>query len=94
MDISPNLHVSVPHVEKLADMPVLVPPIYLLTSMGTIQGGMALGAVLERDIRRCYGSADDAALGHGLMGMIYVGVDSVERNNVGPRVRSFWIMTV
>jgi hypothetical protein len=51
MDVSPHLHASMPHVEKLADVPVLLPPIYLLTSMGTIHGGMALSAVLERDIR-------------------------------------------
>jgi hypothetical protein len=54
-----------PHVEKLADLPVLLPPIYLLTSLGTIHSGMALSAVLELDILRFYGSADDAALGHG-----------------------------
>jgi hypothetical protein len=54
-----------PHVEKLADLPVLLPPIYFLTSLGTIHGGMTLSAVLKLDIRRCYGSADDAALGHG-----------------------------
>jgi hypothetical protein len=53
-----------PNVEKLADLPVLIPPIHLLTSMGTLHGGMALSAVLELDIRR-YGFADDAALGHG-----------------------------
>jgi hypothetical protein len=52
------------HVEKLADLLVLLPPIFLLTSLGTIQGGLACSTVLELEIRRCFGSADDAALGH------------------------------
>jgi hypothetical protein len=65
MHISPHLHVSMPNVEKLTDVSVLTPPIYLLTSLGTIHGGTALSAVLELDIRRCHGLADDAALGHG-----------------------------
>jgi hypothetical protein len=54
-----------PHVKKLADLPVLLlPPIYPLASLGTIQGGLALIAVLELKIRRCYGVTDVAALGH------------------------------
>jgi hypothetical protein len=64
MFLSPHLHVSVPHVEKLADFLVLLLPIYPLTSPGTIHGGLALIAVLELKIRRCYGAAGDAALGH------------------------------
>jgi hypothetical protein len=64
MDRTPHLHVSVPHVEELADSPVLILPIFPLTSPGTIHGGLALIAVLELDIRRCYGATDDAALGH------------------------------
>jgi hypothetical protein len=62
---SPHLQVSMPHVEKLADLPVLLlPPIFPLTSLGTIQGGLALSAILELDIRRCYDATDVAALGH------------------------------
>jgi hypothetical protein len=55
-----------PHVEKLADLLVLRLPIYLHTSLGTIHGGLALSAVVELDIRRCYSFADDATktLGH------------------------------
>jgi hypothetical protein len=53
-----------PHVEKLADLLVLLPPIYLLTSLGTIQGGLACSAVLELEIWRCLGSTNDAAPEH------------------------------
>jgi hypothetical protein len=53
-----------PHVEKLADLPVLLLPIYPLTSPGTIDGGLACITVLELKSRRIYGSADDAAPGH------------------------------
>ena len=51
MNAIPHLHVSMPHVEMLADLLVLLPPIYLLTSLGTIQGGLACSAVLELEIR-------------------------------------------
>jgi hypothetical protein len=51
-------------VEKLTDLLVLLPPIYLLTSLGTIQGGQANSAVMELKIRRCFSSADDAAPEH------------------------------
>jgi hypothetical protein len=62
---SPHLPVSMPHVEKLADFLVLLLlPIDPLTSLGTIQGGLACSAVLELEIRRCYGVTDDAGLGH------------------------------
>jgi hypothetical protein len=65
MEASPHLPVSVPHVEKLAYMLVLLlPPIDLLASLGTIQGRLACSAVLELEIRRCYGATDDAALRH------------------------------
>jgi hypothetical protein len=60
MASTPHLHVSMPHVEELADFLVL-PPILPLTSLGTIQGGLAYSAVLELEIRRFFGSADDAA---------------------------------
>jgi hypothetical protein len=60
MDFTPHLHVAMPHVEKLADFPVLL-PIFHLTSLGTIQGGLAYRAV---QLRRCYGSAVDATPGH------------------------------
>jgi hypothetical protein len=54
-----------PHVEKLADLPVPRPPINLLTSRGTIHGGLASIAVPDLEPRRCYGTAHDAAaLGH------------------------------
>jgi hypothetical protein len=55
-----------PHVEKLADLPVLLlPPIFPLTSPGTVQGGLlASSAVLEQEIWRCYGSTDNAAPEH------------------------------
>jgi hypothetical protein len=52
-----------PHVEKLADLLVL-PPIFPLTSLGTIQGGLAYSAVLELEIWRCSDLADDAAPEH------------------------------
>jgi hypothetical protein len=64
MDFTPHLHVSMPHVEKLADFLVPLLPIFPLTSLGTVQGGLAYSAVLELEIRRCYSFADDAALGH------------------------------
>jgi hypothetical protein len=59
-----------PHVEKLADF-LVVPllPIFPLTRLGTIQGGLACSAVLEQDILRCYGATDDAALGHDAVGV-------------------------
>jgi hypothetical protein len=63
MDLSAHLHVSMPHVEKLADFLVLL-RIFCLTSLGIIQGGLALSAVLEMKIRRCDGATDDAAA-HG-----------------------------
>jgi hypothetical protein len=50
-------------VEELADLLVLL-PIFCLTSLGTIQGGLALRAVLEMKIQRCDGATDDADLGH------------------------------
>jgi hypothetical protein len=53
-----------PHVETLADFPVLILPIFPLTSPGAVQGRLALIAVLELELRRCYNAADDAALGH------------------------------
>jgi hypothetical protein len=55
-----------PHVEKLADLLVLpLLPIDPLTSLGTIQCGLAYTAVLlELEIRRCSGFADDAAPEH------------------------------
>jgi hypothetical protein len=41
-----------PHVEKLADLLVLIFPIYPLTGpAGTVQGGLASSAVLEHYIR-------------------------------------------
>jgi hypothetical protein len=41
-----------PHVKKLTDLPVLLlPPIDFLTSLGTIQGGLACITVLELEIR-------------------------------------------
>ena len=59
--IIPHLPVSMPHVEKLADWFVLLLPVYLLTNLGTVQGGLACSAVLELENRRCFDSADDAA---------------------------------
>jgi hypothetical protein len=61
--ITTHLHVSMPHIEKLADLLMLL-PIFPLTSPGTIQGGLACCAVLELEIQRFYGSAGDAAVGH------------------------------
>ena len=52
------------HVEKRADLLVLLLPIYSLTSPGTIDGGLACITVLELKSRRIYGFADDAAPGH------------------------------
>jgi hypothetical protein len=64
MDGSPQLHVSMPHIEKLAEFLVLLPPILSLASLGTIQGGLARRTVLELEIRRCFDLADDAAFRH------------------------------
>jgi hypothetical protein len=64
MEVSSHLHVSMLHVEKLADLLMLLLPIYPLTSHGTVHGGLASSAVLESEIRRRYGAADDAALRH------------------------------
>jgi hypothetical protein len=63
MEVTAHLHGSVPDVEKLADLLVL-PPIFLLTSLGTIQGGLAYCAVLKLEIRRCFNSAEDATPEH------------------------------
>jgi hypothetical protein len=52
MFMTSHLHIfSMSHVEKLAELLVLFLPIFLLVSPGTIQGGLALSAVLELDIR-------------------------------------------
>jgi hypothetical protein len=51
MDVTPHLHVAMPLVEKLADFLVPLLPIFPLTSPGTIQGGLALSAVLELELR-------------------------------------------
>jgi lauroyl/myristoyl acyltransferase len=68
MVVSPYLHVAMPYIEKLADLFVLLLPIDLLTSLGTVQGRLACSTVLEHNLRRCYGATDDAALRHdGLM---------------------------
>jgi hypothetical protein len=65
MFLSPQLPVSMSHVEKLADFFVLLLlPIDPLTSLGTVQGRLAPSTVVEHDIRRCYGAAGDAALWH------------------------------
>jgi hypothetical protein len=64
MVANPQLPVSTPHVEKLADFLVLPFPIYPLASPGTIHGGLAYIAVLEHDVRRCNGATYDTALGH------------------------------
>ena len=50
MDVSMYLHASMPHVEKLADLLVLLLQIFPLTSLGTIHGGLACSAVQEQDI--------------------------------------------
>jgi hypothetical protein len=62
--VIPDLPISMPHVEKLADLFVLLLPIFPLTGPGTVHGGLASSAVLDLEIRRCYGATDDAALGH------------------------------
>ena len=85
MDGTPHLHVSMPDVEKLADFLVLLPPIFPLTSLGTIQGGLAYSAVLELEIWRCYGSTDDAAPEHdccliGVRVVLWMQIDPVERS--------------
>jgi hypothetical protein len=41
MVVGPYLPLSMPHVEKLADFLVLILPIFLPTSPGTIQSGLA-----------------------------------------------------
>jgi hypothetical protein len=66
MESRPHLHVSMTHIEKLADLFVLalLPPIFPLTSLGTIQSGLACSAVLELEIRQFFGCADDATPEH------------------------------
>jgi hypothetical protein len=64
MVVSPHLHASMAFVEKLADLLVLLLPIFPLTGLGTIQGGLASSTVLELEIRRCDGATDDAAPNH------------------------------
>jgi hypothetical protein len=61
MGVKSHLHASVSHVEKVADFLVPRPPIFLLTSRGTIHGGVAFIAVPDMGTRRCYGVAHDAA---------------------------------
>jgi hypothetical protein len=51
-------------VEKLADLLVMLLPIFPLTGLGAIQGGLAFSTVLELEIRRCDGATDDAAPEH------------------------------
>ena len=62
--LSSHLHISTPHVDQLAELLVLRLPIFPLTSLGTIHGGLASSAVHQHDIQRCYGATDDADLGH------------------------------
>jgi hypothetical protein len=64
MGVSPYLHVSMPHVDKLAGFLVLLLPVFPLTSLGTVQGGLAYTAVLQLEIRRCSGFTDDATPEH------------------------------
>jgi hypothetical protein len=64
MEVSPHLHGSIPRVEKFADFLVLL-PIFPLTILGTIQGGLTMSAALELETRRCSFAAGDADLGHG-----------------------------
>jgi hypothetical protein len=52
MDATLHLLVSLPHVEKPTDPLVLLPTIFPLTSLKTIQGGLAYSAVLELEIQR------------------------------------------
>jgi hypothetical protein len=76
MEVSPHLHGSIPHVEKLADFLVLRLPIFLLTSLGTIQGGLAYSAVLEPEIRRFSGDSPALQVMQlKLLDMIGVGVE-------------------
>jgi hypothetical protein len=69
MGLNPHLQVSMPNIEKLAYFLVLILPIFPLTSPGAVQGRLALIAVLELEIRRCYDATDDAALGHDSIGV-------------------------
>jgi hypothetical protein len=68
MGVTPHLPISVPHVEKLADLPVLLLlPIFFSDkpSNNTRRTGKQRSAVLvELEIRRRHGATDDAALGH------------------------------
>jgi hypothetical protein len=52
MEGIPHLHVSVPHAEKPADFLVLLLPIFPLTILGIMEGGLAYRAV---QLRRCNG---------------------------------------
>jgi hypothetical protein len=87
MSSTPHLHVSVPHVEKLAEFLVLLTPIFLLTSLGTIQGGLASRTELEMEIRRCYRFAAGAAPEHDCL-WIEVRINSVAQCSVVDANRS------
>jgi hypothetical protein len=70
MSIIPHLHVSMLHVEKLAKFLVLLPPIFYLTSLGTIQGGLAAAQYWS------WRSGDATTLQMmQLLGMIAVGLE-------------------
>jgi hypothetical protein len=80
------LHISMTHVEMLADFLVLLAPIRLLTVPGTIQGGLANSAVLELNVRRCFDlSADNAASeGHDCCWSDGVNEVNANRNSSSP----------
>jgi hypothetical protein len=84
MGFSPHLHVSVPHVEKLADLSVPLLPIFLRTSLGTIRGGLASRAVHKLEIRRCSSFSVGAAPEHDCSWVgARVGVSSALENDPG-----------
>jgi hypothetical protein len=49
---------------QLADLLVLRLPIFLLTSLGTIHGGLACLTVPDLEARRYHSATHDAAIGH------------------------------
>jgi hypothetical protein len=80
MDVISYLPVSMSHVEKLADFLVVLLPIFPLTSLGTIQGGLASSAVQKLELRRRHGTTYDAALRHDccLSGVSVVYLDVIQ----------------
>jgi hypothetical protein len=89
METIPDLHASMPHVEKLADFRMVILPIFSLTSLGTIRGGLASSAVQQLEIRRCSGSTVSAAPEHDIIQCTVVDADKSRTYRKAKRGISF-----